>query len=92
MAYLDKFCNLKCLVYHKLYRRKKSQCNIIYFTAHSSNIPKIMKLENYINNFTYISNITDKIVALICISLINYNLYVLIVDWCILETENCPLL
>ena len=38
----DKFCNLECLVCHKLYRKKKSQCNMIYFTAHSSNIPKIM--------------------------------------------------
>ena len=35
-----------------------------------------MKIENHINN--YISNITDKIVELICISPINYNLYVLI--------------
>ena len=37
----DKFCNLECLVCHKLYRKENSQCNMIYFTAHSSNIPKI---------------------------------------------------
>ena len=37
----DKFCNLEYLVCHKLYR-KKSQCNMIYFTVHSFNIPKII--------------------------------------------------
>ena len=47
----DTLCNLKCLVCHKLYR-KKSQCNMIYFTTHSSNIPKIMKIKNHINNLT----------------------------------------
>ena len=38
------FCNLGCNI--------KSKCNIIYFTAHSSNIPEIIKIENHINNLT----------------------------------------
>ena len=54
----DKFCNLECLVCYKLYR-KKSQCNMIYFTAHSPKIPQIMKIESHINNLTvYLMYIT----------------------------------